>query len=479
MSDVRVRFAPSPTGFLHVGGLRTALFNYLFAARTGGKLILRIEDTDQTRRVEGAVENLWKSLAWAGLRFDESPETGGEFGPYIQSERLELYAKYTHQLIEQGDAYYCFCSEERLKRAREKQHADGQDTRYDGRCGNLSKEEVDRRLRENQPHVVRMRVDRERENYLVRDLVRGDIVFNPDQIDDQILMKSDGFPTYHLANVVDDHLMKISHVIRGEEWLPSTPKHILLYQFFGWTPPAFAHLPLLLNQDRSKLSKRQGDVATEEYKRKGILPECLINFVALLGWHAGEDKELFSMEELIESFSLDRIQKAGAVFDMDKLKWMNQQYIKQLSDDSLMERLQPFLPDFAKNESEERLRKILSVIRDYLTLLSDVESQLDLFFNENPKLSDPTLIERVKEDSFQTVYSSFLRQVEEQETLTAENFGQIMKRVQKETGVKGKNLWIPIRIAITLLEQGPDLTAVVDIFGKDKCLKMVRQLLLK
>jgi len=477
MSDIRVRFAPSPTGFLHVGGLRTALFNYLFAKNQGGKVILRIEDTDQSRKVEGAIKNLLESLKWAGLTFDEGPEVGGDYGPYIQSERLESYGKYAQQLIDQGDAYYCFCTEEDLTQMREAHQANNEDTRYNGRCRPLSADDVKEKLAQGTPYVIRMKIKQDGGDYVINDQIRGEVRFSPNQIDDQILIKSDGFPTYHLANVVDDHLMKISHVIRGEEWLPSTPKHIQLYAYFGWEKPEFAHLPLLLNPDRSKLSKRQGDVATEDYRQKGYLPECLINYVGLLGWHAADDQEIFSLAELIEAFSLDRVGKAGAVFDINKLNWMNQQYIKQISPEDLFEFVQPYLPDFAKSENKEKLAKIIQIVRDSLITLPDITERLDLFFNENPEIKDESLKETLNNDESQQVYQSFVAQLEDVETLSSENFGQVMKKVQKETGIKGKKLWIPIRIAITLVEQGPDLSSVVDVFGKEKCLKMIRNIL--
>ena len=477
MSTTRVRFAPSPTGFLHVGGLRTALFNVLFAAHTGGKAILRIEDTDQNRKVEGAVENLIDSLNWAGIQFDEGPHAGGAFGPYIQSERLAIYQEHVDQLLDKQHAYRCFCTEEDLKEMRDKQVAAKQDPRYDGRCRHLSEEEVRQKVNEGIPHVVRMKIDDSRPEIIVRDVIRGSVAFKTEQIDDQVLLKSDGYPTYHLANVVDDHLMEISHVIRGEEWLPSTPKHVLLYEYFGWETPVFAHLPLLLNTDRSKLSKRQGDVATEDYRAKGYLPQALVNFVALLGWNTADDQEIFTLEELKEKFSLERVGKAGAVFDVEKLNWMNQQYIKQLPEPELLALLQPFLPEAANEVEQEDLLKMIRTVRDYLVVLPDIREKLDLFLNQHPALTDPKLLEMISNDTAQQVFKSFIAQVEAADSLSSENFGAIMKQVQKETGIKGKNLWGSMRIAITHMEHGPDLGSVVDIFGKEKCLTMVKGVL--
>jgi nondiscriminating glutamyl-tRNA synthetase len=472
-----MRFAPSPTGFLHVGGLRTALFNYLFAAKSNGKAILRVEDTDQNRKVEGAVENLVESLKWSGVQFDEGAEIGGDYGPYIQSQRLAIYQKHANQLVREGKAYFCFCSADELSKIREDQLEKKLARPYDGRCQFLPEAEIQKRMDQNLPFVIRMKIPQDFEAFHVSDLIRGDVKFKTSQIDDQILIKSDGFPTYHLANVVDDFYMKITHVIRGEEWLPSTPKHIQLYEYFGWPIPQFAHLPLLLNPDKSKLSKRQGDVATEDYREKGYLPEALINFVALLGWNTQDDQEIFSMSELKEKFSLDRVGKAGAVFDVNKLKWMNQQYIKEKTPEELYELVQPFLPDIAKTLNQPTLTRILNIVKDSMVLLTDIEQKLDLFCNENPTLTDTALIEISKTEDAQKVYKALLNQLERTDELSSENFGSLMKAVQKETGIKGKGLWGSVRVAITLVEHGPDLGAVVDIFGKAKCLKMIQNVI--
>ena len=321
---VRTRFAPSPTGLLHVGGLRAALFNFLFARKNKGIFILRIEDTDRARSVPGAVENLISTLKWAGISYDEGPDAGGKNGPYIQSQRLNLYKKYAQQLLKLGAAYRCFCSPQRLEEMRREQEAHKLAPRYDRKCLSLSASAADSL---GAPFVIRQKIPGSGEVEW-KDMVRGSISFECAAIDDQVILKSDGYPTYHLANVVDDHEMKITHVIRGEEWLSSTPKHILLYRAFGWDIPQFAHLPLLLNKDRSKLSKRQGDVAVEEYIKKGYLAEAIVNFIALLGWHPGgqETQEIFSLTELIEKFSLEKVHKAGAVFDLEKLDWIKWQW---------------------------------------------------------------------------------------------------------------------------------------------------------
>jgi glutamyl-tRNA synthetase len=316
-----------------VGGLRTALYNYLFAKQHQGTLVLRIEDTDQTRYIEGADEKLKKTLEDVGIIYDEGPGVGGGYEPYKQSERLDKYKQYGQQLIENGHAYYCFCTPEELDKMREEQTGKGLNPQYDRRCRNLNKDEIKSqklkaRLLARKP-VIRLKMPLEGDT-IIDDIIRGTVSFQNELQDDQILIKSDGYPTYHLANVVDDHLMGITHVIRGEEWLLSLPKHVQLYKAFGWEQPKFAHLPLLLNPDRSKLSKRQGDVAVEDYLEKGYLPQALINFLALLGWNPGTDQEFFSLDDLIKQFSLERVSKSGAVFEIEKLNWMNGHYIREL-----------------------------------------------------------------------------------------------------------------------------------------------------
>lgn len=342
MSEVRTRFAPSPTGYLHIGGLRNALYSYVYAHQHGGKYVLRIEDTDQTRFVEGAVESLIRVLETTGLKADEGPAISqtptkiyqdpryshltenGPYGPYIQSERTELYQKYAQELIEKGHAYYCFCTSEELDKMRAEQTAAKLAPMYDRRCLKLKPEEIKAKLEAKTPYVIRLKIPRDKKIEFV-DHVRGRVTFLGNQIDDQVLIKSDGLPTYHLANVVDDHLMQISLVLRAEEWLPSTPKHLIMYEAFGWPIPEFAHPPLILNADKSKLSKRKNDVSVESYLAKGYLPEALINFIALLGWHPGKgsEQEIFSMQDLLKQFSLDNLHKSGAVFSLDKLNWLN------------------------------------------------------------------------------------------------------------------------------------------------------------
>ena len=456
---MKLRFAPSPTGYLHVGGLRTALFNYLLARQTGGRLLLRIEDMDQSRRVEGAVENLIENLRWAGIDFDEGPGRDSDNGPYYQSQRLDIYHRHVNQLLDAGHAYPCFCSPERLDQLRKDQQSRNLQTRYDGLCRSIDPLEAQERAA-TEPHVVRMKVPATGE-MVFQDRVRGEIHYPWNQLEDQVILKSDGFPTYHLANVVDDHLMGVDTVVRGEEWLPSTPKHILLYQHFGWELPVFAHLPLLLNPDRSKLSKRQGDVAVEDYRAKGFSPEALINFVALLGWSPGDDRELFSMDELVKAFSLERVNKAGAVFDLAKLKWMNGQYIRALSDEVYLQKAKTHFNEAVSDQA-------LLAVKTGLETWNDLAPALAVFTAKKAVPENNDAAEMLRAETAHQVFHAFLATLEGHTTLTGETFKALMKSIQKETGVKGKQLWMPVRIALTGQQHGPELTTIIEVFGIEK-----------
>ncbi|MCH7773967.1 MAG: glutamate--tRNA ligase, partial [Bacteroidetes bacterium] len=397
----RVRFAPSPTGFLHIGGLRTALYNYLFAKNQNGKIILRIEDTDRKRFVEGAVENLLKTLEWAGIDFDEGPEIGGESEPYFQSQRLEIYKKYADDLISKGKAYYAFDTPERLQHLREQQQKLNQQTMYDKFALTLSQDEVGKKLENGETYVVRLNVQ-PNETVVVDDLIRGKVEFDTNIVDDQVLIKSDGFPTYHLANVVDDHLMGITHVIRGEEWLSSTPKHVLLYEYLGWEKPVFAHLPLLLNPDKSKLSKRQGDVAVEDYRNKGYLKEALINFVALLGWNPGDEQEFFTMEELINKFSLERVHKAGAVFNIEKLNWLNAEHLRSKPNDELLLMLKDELSkSYYKDKvlDDDYLLLIIEAMKPRVSFVNEFITKCTYFYTEPTEYDEHVIKKRWKDDT--------------------------------------------------------------------------------
>lgn len=480
MSQIRVRFAPSPTGYVHIGSLRTALYNHLFAKNKKGVSILRIEDTDQNRFVEGAIENLFKTMDWAGVVFDESVHKQGAVGPYQQSQRLEIYQKHIQTLLENGKAYPCFATAEELEKMREEQLARGEDPKYDGRYRNLPQHEAKQRMQE-EAYVIRMRVPQEGET-VIKDHVRGEVRFQNNVLDDQVLMKSDGFPTYHFANVVDDHLMGVTHVIRGEEWLPSTPKHVLLYQFFGWELPEFAHLPLLLNPDRSKLSKRQGDVAVEDYLKKGYLAEALVNYVALLGWSPGEgvDQEIFSMQQLVESFSLERVNKAGAVFDVNKLDWMNGQYIYAMELEQLVLFLTPFLVDAGWDASDnEKTQKVALAIQKRIQKGSDVAVAAHIFLSDEIEIKETEALEVIKQETAAIVLNKFIEKVSALNALNSAALGPIMKEIQKEEKIKGPLLWKPVRVALTGEISGPDLPLVIDVFGKEKVLNFVQTVIEK
>ncbi|QEK11143.1 glutamate--tRNA ligase [Crassaminicella thermophila] len=482
---VRVRFAPSPTGFVHIGSLRTALYNYLFAKQKGGKYILRVEDTDQTRYVEGAIENMIEALKWAGIEHDEGVmlENGklvqkGEYGPYIQSERLEIYQKYINQLIENGHAYYCFCSKERLDEVREAQKERGETARYDGHCRNISIEEAKKRIANGEEHVVRLKLP-ENHDIAFHDVIRGNVVVNTNDLDDQVLIKTDGFPTYHFAVVVDDHLMGITHVIRGEEWVPSTPKHVYTYEAFGWEAPKFVHLPNILNKDRKKLSKRQGDVAAEDFKNKGYLPEGLINYLALVGWSPEDNQEIFSMEELIEKFSLERVSKSGGVFDTDKLNWINSHYIKEAPIDEITDLAIPhlvkagYIKEDEKKEKYQWLKDMVTVLKDRISYVGEITEKVDIFFKTEIKPADEQAEEILKLDHLPHLLEVFAKKVEEAEQIDEEFGKKAFKSIQKETGYKGKNLFMPIRVALTGEVHGPDLPLMMKVLGKQNILSRI------
>ena len=471
---VRTRFAPSPTGYLHVGGLRTALYAYLFAKQNDGQLILRIEDTDQERKVEGAIEKLIEALEWSGLKPDEGPQAGGDYGPYIQSERIDLYKKYAQELLDREHAYPCFCSKERLDELNRIQKMQNKPPGYDGKCRALSKEEAEKKIEAGETYVIRQKIPENRE-IIVNDIVRGKVSFDTEILDDQILMKSDGFPTYHLANIVDDHLMNITHVIRGEEWLPSTPKHILLYEFLGWDAPEFAHLPLLLNKDRSKLSKRQGDVAVGDYRRKGYLSDALVNFLALLGWNPGTEQEIFSREELINEFSLERVGKSGSVFDLEKLNWMNGIYIRNMAVQNLFEAVKPRIASEI-NWSEEELIKITQLLQESLTTLADINPKGVIFFKENLILEDDAKEMLQSEDTVK-VLERFKKKLVQQDQFDRNIFVNLAREVQKEIGVKGKPLWMSIRVGITGQTHGPEIHKAAEILGKKRCITRIDEAL--
>lgn len=466
---VCVRFAPSPTGFLHLGSLRTALFDWLFARKYQGKFILRIEDTDKERYVKGALENMMEALQWYGLDFDE--------GPIFQSKRLEIYKKFSHELVKKGKAYFCFCSSERLEELRKLQVANKQPPKYDGHCRIYSASEIKKRLEANEPHVIRLKVPLEGQTEF-DDVIYGHISVENKNIDDQVLLKSDGYPTYHLANVVDDHEQGITHVIRAEEWLPSTPKHILLYQAFGWRLPKFVHLPMVLGKDRSKLSKRHGAVSALEYKNLGYLPEAVLNFIALLGWNPKTEKEVFTSEELIKEFDLDKVNKASAVFDREKLDWFNGYYIRKTKLDKLVELCLPFIS--YKKINKTSLKKIISLFQERMRKLSEINDLASFFFVRKLKYETGILIPKKFDKDFTsevlTKTYDFIKEIKKEDFKAKKLKNQFEQFIQKNNYNNTIVLW-PLRVAVTGKEASPGVFEVMDVLEKETVLERLGEAL--
>lgn len=489
MKEVRVRFAPSPTGALHIGGVRTALYNFLWARKNGGTMILRIEDTDQNRFVPGAEEYIVNALAWLGIGIDEGPGVGGPHAPYRQSERKAIYQRYAQKLLNAGHAYYAFDTPEQLEQAREQDKSFQYGSASRNGLNNsltIAAEETRRRLASGQPYVIRLKVPANEEVRLV-DLIRGEVVVNSAQIDDKVLMKSDGMPTYHLANVVDDHLMNISHVIRGEEWLPSAPLHVLLYRYLGWedSMPQFAHLPLLLKPDgNGKLSKRdadrmgfpifpltwkdpeKGEVAMG-YKEAGYLPEALVNFLALLGWNPGTEQEVFSMHQLTDAFSLERISKAGARFDIQKAQWFNQQYLRTKPDEALAAYLEAELERQHLPYTAEKVLKVAAAMKERITYPADLWEQGKFFF-QPPAEFDEDIIAKKWTDKVVEALKSFRDALQPMENADANMMKATLEIGAQNSGIKLGQLMQPLRLVMTGGAGGPDLMTTLDIIGKDE-----------
>lgn len=485
MADIRLRFAPSPTGYLHIGGLRTALYNFLFSQHNGGKFILRIEDTDQTRLVEGAIENLIQSLEWAGIKYDEGVfiednkvVQRGDYGPYIQSERLDIYKTYVDQLVESGHAYNCFCTKDRLETLRDEQKTKGLVPKYDGLCRSITKEEADKRIANGEEHVVRLKLPKNRD-IKFHDLVRGNITINTDDIDDQVLLKSDGYPTYHMAVVVDDYLMKITHIVRGEEWLPSTPKHVYLYEVFGWEQPVYVHLPTVLNNERKKLSKRHGDVSVDDFREKGYLPEGLINYLALVGWSPEDNEEIFSMEDLVEKFTFERVSKTGGIFDKDKLDWVNGHYIRTASVEEITDMAIPYLKEATLIDDEfvaenyEWLKLLVDCVKESLSTIKEVVEKVEFIFNNDVSITEEDALETLKTEGIELILSAIKEELNNVETIEQEYAKGFMKIIQKKSGVKGKNLFMPTRAVLTGSIHGPDLVSILCLLGKQNILQRI------
>jgi glutamyl-tRNA synthetase len=476
---VRVRFAPSPTGFPHVGNIRTAIFDYLMARHFGGTFVLRIEDTDLARKVDGAVEAIMDALRWVGIDWDEGPDVGGDYGPYYQSQRLDLYTQAARRLIEQGDAYYCYCSPERLDEVRKERAQLKQSTGYDRHCRDLTPQECKQKEAGGVKPVVRFKVPLEGKTTFT-DLIYGDVTFEHAAIDDFVMLKSDGYPTYHLASVVDDHAMKISHVIRAEEWISSTPCHLLIYRALGLEPPQFVHHPLIVGPDRAKLSKRHGDVALLDYRTHGYLPETMLNFLSLIGWSLDDKTEIMTRQELIDYFSLDRIGRTGAIFNRDKLDWMNGVYIRGLTVEDLTNRVLPFLEKGLPGEVKRPLdtdyvRQMMPLIRERINTLAEAATYAEFFFIDKLEYEASLLVGKkmTAEDALVALQAA----EERLSVLVSFNHNALedtLRQLAGELGLKTGQLFSLLRTATTGRNASPPLFETMAVLGKERCLKRIR-----
>ncbi len=480
-SNIRVRFAPSPTGVLHIGSARTALFNYLFARHTGGTFILRVEDTDRSRSTVESENNIIEGLKWLGLGWDEGPDAGGPFGHYRQMERLDIYKQYAQKLLAENKAYHCFCKPEELEKEREAQMKEGIAPRYSGKCKNKSKDETKKLIAQNTPHVIRFAI--EPKKIIVNDLIRGRVEFDASLFGDFVMVKSDGVPIFIFSNVVDDIEMKISHVIRGEDHLSNTPKQILVYEALGEAPPQFAHIPMILGPDKSKLSKRHGSTSIDEYKNQGFLADAIVNFISLLGWNPGTDQEIFMREDLIKQFSLERIQKSGAVFNIEKLKWLNGNYIRNLKIDRLAELCIPYLQEaslmvLAPSERElARLEKIILLEQSRIQTISEISGHIDYFFKE-PQIDQKILIP--KKGNAETTKKAldasagFIKTIEDAD-FEANKLKDIWYKFCEQNNFKPIEVLWPLRAAFTGKEASAGAFEIMEILGKEKCAERINR----
>lgn len=460
----RVRFAPSPTGYLHLGNARTALFNYLFAKHEGATFILRIEDTDLERSKKEYEEMLIEDLRWLGIEWDEGPDKGGEYGPYRQSERLDIYTQYVNKLLETGHAYHCYCTEEELEKEREKAIAEGRPYRYSGKCRSLTPEQKREYEVKGIKPTVRFKVPDK--TVIFEDIIRGHVEIDTKEFGDFVIVRQDGMPVYNFVVVIDDALMKISHVIRGEDHLSNTPKQIVIYEALGFDIPQFAHLPIILGEDRTKLSKRHGAVSVRALKDEGYLAEAVFNALSLLGWHPRDEREILPKDEIFRQFKLHEVNKSPAIFDRAKLRWMNGVYIREILDlDELTKRAVEFFEGFGYKADFEYYRKVMEAIRDSIETLMDIKERAKVFFI-NDFAFDEEIVKEVRQDeNFYKVVESFYQKIKDKDSITKEDFKTITKEIQKELGVKGKALFHPIRIALTGEGSGVGLDLLVDVIG--------------
>jgi len=483
-NNVRVRYAPSPTGHLHIGNARTALFNYLFARNQGGKFIIRIEDTDKKRNIAGGEESQLKYLKWLGMDWDESVDVGGEYGPYRQSERNDIYAKYYQELLEKGHAYKCYCTEEELEAEREAQAEKNEMSGYSGKCRNLTAEERAKLESEGRQPSIRFLVPEGRV-YTFDDMVKGSVSFESDGIGgDFVIVKKDGTPTYNFAVAVDDHLMEISHVLRGDDHISNTPKQMMIYEALGWDTPIFGHMTLIVNESRKKLSKRDESIIQfiEQYEELGYLPEALFNFIALLGWSPSGEEEIFTKDEFINIFDTNRLSKSPALFDKQKLTWMNNQYMKKRDLDTVVAIALPHLIKVGKasedmtEEQSQWVRDLIALYHDQMSYGAEIVSLSELFYRDEMVVEEEGK-EVLAGEQVRDVLSAFLAEIEKMEKLTGEEVKASLKVVQKETGQKGKNLFMPIRVATTGQTHGPDLPKAIALLGKEKVIQRVTSII--
>ncbi|MEJ8767339.1 glutamate--tRNA ligase [Oceanobacillus sp. HCA-5259] len=472
-NEVRVRYAPSPTGHLHIGNARTALFNYLFTKHYNGKFIIRTEDTDEKRNVEGGEESQLRYLKWLGIEWDEGPDIGGEYGPYRQTERLDLYEKYVDELLERGLAYKCYMTEEELEQEREEQRAKGQVPKYSGAHRNLTDEQIAAFEAEGRLPSIRFRVP-ENETYTFHDLVRGNITFESSDFGDWVIVKKNGIPTYNFAVAIDDHLMKITHVLRGEEHISNTPKQMMIFNAFGWTAPTYGHITLILNENRKKLSKRDEHILQfiEQYHNLGYLPEAMFNFISLLGWSPVGEEEIFDKDTLIDIFDPDRLSTSPAIFDQQKLKWMNGEYIKNVDLEKVIDLAMPHLiaagklPENMDEEKRKWAENVIALYQEQLGYGEEIVELTELFFTEEINYNEDA-IKVLEEEQVPEVLQSFKNKLDTLESFTADEIKAQTKATQKETGYKGKKLFMPIRVATTGQTHGPELPQAIALLGKE------------
>ncbi|KIL52318.1 glutamate--tRNA ligase [Jeotgalibacillus soli] len=481
-ADIRVRYAPSPTGHLHIGNARTALFNYLFARNQGGKFIIRIEDTDKKRNIEGGEESQLQHLKWLGIDWDESVDVGGEYGPYRQSERNDIYKKYYNELLDRGLAYKCYCTSEELEAEREAQSARGEMPRYSGKCRNLSEEERAALEAEGRQPSIRFAVPAGK-IYTFKDMVKDDVSFESDGIGDFVIVKNDGIPTYNFAVAVDDHLMKISHILRGDDHISNTPKQMMIYEALGWDIPVFGHMTLIVNENRKKLSKRDESIIQfiEQYEGLGYQSAALFNFIALLGWSPKGEEEIFTKEQFIEIFDADRLSKSPAVFDQQKLVWMNNQYLKNLDLDEVVQLAIPHLEEagrISKNRTPEEnawVRSLVALYQEQMSFGAEIVELSELFFKEEIAY-DEEASAVLAEEQVPEVMTELQNQLAALESFEAAEIKKAIKAVQKETGHKGKKLFMPIRVAVTGQTHGPELPNAIEVLGKERVLTRISKL---